>query len=36
MGLDGYWLVLAGAALATALIGPRVMAARAVLQERVR
>ncbi len=35
-GLEGYWLVLGGMALATALIAPRLAAARAVVGERVR
>ncbi len=36
MGLDGYWLVIAGAALTAALVGPRIMAARTLLAERAR
>ncbi len=34
--VEGYWLVVCGAAVASALVAPRILAARAVLQERVR
>ncbi len=31
--VEGYWLVVCGTVLASALVGPRIMAARAVLQQ---